>query len=364
MIFNFSDQKHNILNNINNRLNKLSYKSSDSYRAGVLPNIMIDVQSNEVHKKITFKDKIEKLDDYKYRWHFNSDSKTIQNIKQILDLSFNYQYTPIKIEDNFVDFSTEPNKDIFTDYNNTNNKRNSLLIKYDEIDREYYLYPKKNQKNKIKDGRMFDVHEIELIPKYKSNQLFKIEVKTLLDDPLDFHIKDFDKQLIYFIIIKKDNYLLFYKKYFKTYDIIDFKYNEYFQKINESSKYIFESNDFSDELKRMKFINKTKQEIGTLVNELDLQDNNQISIITALDNRWEIKINMLDDNKLKNIKNDFIISIPILNIPSSNEKYPFYTDRPVLHYINGSSDQESNLHIKRDTLKKVTVNQLYDGGVF
>jgi flagellum-specific peptidoglycan hydrolase FlgJ len=67
---------------------------------------------------------------------------------------------------------------------------------------------------------------------------------------------------MYITIVKIKNKLKIYKKYFKGYDSVNSNFNDYFQFINNSSKYIFESNDVSDELERLKFLNKTKSNIG------------------------------------------------------------------------------------------------------
>ena len=64
MIFKFSEQKSNLLDNINNKFNKTQNRSNNSYRVGVLPNINYIQEYSEEHKKINFWDKIDKIDDY------------------------------------------------------------------------------------------------------------------------------------------------------------------------------------------------------------------------------------------------------------------------------------------------------------
>lgn len=363
MIFNFSDQKNSILNNTINKFNKLTYKSTNSYRLGVLPNILVTSQFNEIHKKILFTDRIEKIQDYEYRWYLNDETKQIQNVKQILDLSFNYQYIPIKIEDDFIDFSTFPNKDIYTDYHTINNKRSSLLIKYDEIDRDYILYPSSINKVKTNNGRMIRLSETDIMPKYKSNELFKINIYSLMENPEDYFIEDYDKQLVYITIIKKQKKLLVYKKYYKTYDSITGDFNEYFNNINKSSKYIFETNDLMDELQRLKFLRKTQSNLGTNQVDMTVEGLQSKKIIFKIDNRWELKIEMMNDKRVKDISKDFIISIPILNIPTSREIYPYFLDRPISNYIDGKYDTDQLLN-KRQTIKIIENKQVYNGGSF
>jgi hypothetical protein len=92
--------------------------------------------------------------------------------------------------------------------------------------------------------------------------------------------------------------------------------------------------------------------LGTREYIINIKNSLQKSSQFNIDNRWLITLNSEGKFRLSDIKTDFIISIPILNRPSSRETFPFFTNRPISNYIDGKSDTEKLLR-KRETIKIV-----------
>jgi hypothetical protein len=95
--------------------------------------------------------------------------------------------------------------------------------------------------------------------------LFKI---NLNNSKLEYSVFDIpiNESLMYITIIKMNNRIMIYRKYFKEMDILQSSFNDLFTNIQtKTSKLNFVNNSLKDEIVKLKTLNVTQSKIGTIL---------------------------------------------------------------------------------------------------